>query len=188
MPSLRDQLERCFRQRVCLMGVGNLAYGDGGFGIRLAEALIEMRQPPAASSPDDRFPPRKRQALRIVIAGTVPERFIGQVMQAGCDHLIFLDAVEFGAAPGSVAFLDAAAAIARFPQISTHKISLGTLAKYVESSGPAKAWLLGVQPESVSPGAGLSPAVRETSKSLATLLGAIIAARTVAPPQTAIPC
>ncbi len=45
---------------------------------------------------------------------------------------------------------------ARFPQISTHKISLGLLAKRVEANGTTKAWLLGVQPESLRPGEELT--------------------------------
>ena len=43
------------------------------------------------------------------------------------DHVVFLDAVEFGAAPGSVVFLDSQQITARYPQISTHKISLDVL-------------------------------------------------------------
>ena len=52
--------------------------------------------------------------------------------------------------------------VARFPQISTHKISLGLLAKRAEANGTTKAWLLGVQPESLKPGEELTPAVQAT--------------------------
>ncbi|MCX6909874.1 MAG: hydrogenase maturation protease, partial [Verrucomicrobia bacterium] len=124
MPDLCEQLEQCFVGRVCLMGLGNTDCSDDGFGVRLAEALA------AAGVPD------------VIVAGTTPDRFIGRVADGGFDTLIFLDAVEFGGAPGSAVFLDAEEMSSRFPQISTHKISLGTLAKWVEASGSARARLL----------------------------------------------
>ena len=36
MSDLRLQLERCFRGRVCVVGVGNVDWGDDGLGVRLA--------------------------------------------------------------------------------------------------------------------------------------------------------
>ncbi len=152
MPDLREQLEHCFRGRVCLMGIGNVDYGDDGFGVRLAEQL-------AAEGLAD-----------VVVAGTEPERFIGRVAGAGHDHVIFLDALEFGGVPGSVVFLDSETMTARFPQVSTHKISLGLLARWIEEQGTAKAWLLGVQPESLNPGATLTASARRTLDVLASLL------------------
>jgi hydrogenase 3 maturation protease len=152
MPSLRDQLESCFAGQVCLMGIGNVDYGDDGFGVRLAQALLAKGVP------------------GVVVADTSPERFLGQVAAQGFDHLLFLDAVEFGGDPGSAVFMDAEQLIPRFPQISTHKISLGVLAKWAEANGKTKAWLLGVEPESTKPAQQLTPAVQTTLEALAELL------------------
>jgi hydrogenase 3 maturation protease len=152
MPDLRDQLESCFAGQVCLMGMGNVDYGDDGFGVRLAEKLLAEGMP------------------GVVVAATSPERYLGQVADRGFDHLLFLDAVEFGGHPGSVVFMDAEQLIPRFPQISTHKISLGVLAKWVEANGKTKAWLLGVEPESTKPAAQLTPAVQTTLEALTELL------------------
>ena len=172
MPDLREQLQSCFAGRVCLMGLGNIDYGDDGFGVRLAEALD------AAGMPD------------VVVAGTTPDRFIGRVVDGGFDSLIFLDAVEFGGAPGSVVFLNAGEMAARFPQISTHKISLGVLAQWVEASGSTRAWLLGVQPQSLKPGALLTTTMQSTLDALAGLLGEMAACASadsaIRNPQSAI--
>jgi hydrogenase maturation protease len=92
------------------------------------------------------------------------------VVDEGFDHLVFLDAVEFGGAPGSVVFLDSGEMAARFPQISTHKISLGVWAMWVEAAGTTKAWLLGVQPESLKPSQSLTPTMQTTLASLRQLL------------------
>lgn len=152
MPDLREQLQQCFQGRVCLMGLGNLDYGDDGFGVRLAEELKSESQ------------------SCIIIAGSSPERLVSHVASEGFDHLIFLDAVEFDAAPGSVVLLNSGEMAARFPQISTHKLSLGLLARQVEANGKTRVWLLGVQPESLRPGEELTPAVRATLELLLELV------------------
>jgi hydrogenase maturation protease len=152
MKDLRQQLGELLQGRVCLMGLGNVDCGDDGFGVRLAEDLLE------AGVPD------------IVVAATTPEDSIGRFADGGFDRLVFLDAVEFGASPGSVVLLNAREIAARYPQISTHKISLGVLAKWVRAASRTKVWLLGVQPQSVRPGETLTPAVSATLDLLRTLL------------------
>jgi len=159
MPDLREQLQLLFQDRVCLMGVGNVAYGDDGFGVRLAEGLkAEGRSPKAEGNPKSEGRSKDLDGIcsdfglrrQVTVAGTSPERFINRVADEGFDHLIFLDAVEFGGAPGSVVLLNSDEIAARFPQVSTHKLSLGLLARQVEANGRTKAWLLGVQPELLS--------------------------------------
>jgi len=103
-----------------------------------------------------------------VVAGTTPERSIGRLASGSCPNVVFLDAVDVGEAPGSALWMDAALIQSRFPQISTHKFSLGTLARLLE--GRARVWLLGVQPGSLEPGAPLTSPVRTTMKILKDLL------------------
>jgi hydrogenase maturation protease len=150
MSNLREQLEQNLSGRVCFMGLGNTEYGDDGFGVRLAEELI------AAGLPD------------VVIAGTTPDRWIGQILDF--DQVLFLDAVDWGGTPGSAALLNSTEVTARFPQVSTHKISLGVLAKWVEMNGTTRAWLLGVQPESLKPSLALTPTIETTLQVLTELL------------------
>jgi hydrogenase maturation protease len=192
MPDLREQLQQLLQGRVCLMGLGNVDYGDDGFGVRLAEELkSEGRNPKADGNPksEDRSPGlvsgssdlglRASFGLRtsdfgfgsqVIVADTTPERFISRVADEGFDLVIFLDAVEFGAAPGSVVLLDSSEMAARFPQASTHKLSLGLLARQIEANGRTKAWLLGVQPESLRPGEQLTPTVRASLELLLELV------------------
>src|SRR5208283_2631867 len=152
MPDLSEKLRQCFQGRVCLMGLGNTEYGDDGFGVRLVEGLLEAGM------------------QCTIVAGTMPDRFIGRLADQGLDYLVFLDAVEFIGTPGSVVFLEAGEIMARFPQISSHKISLGLLAKWVENMGIAKACLLGVKPGSLKGAEGLTPAVQTTLETLKGLL------------------
>jgi hydrogenase maturation protease len=153
MPGLREQLEQRLHGRICFLGVGNVDYGDDGFGVRLAEQLQ------AAGVPN------------VLVAGTTPDRWIARLGEF--DHIVFLDAVEFGGAPGSVAMLSSSEMSAAFPQVSTHKISLGLLAGWVEANGKTKAWLIGVQPESLKAGQQLTPALQTTLEVLSELLSGI---------------
>jgi hydrogenase maturation protease len=151
MKDLRQQLAELLQGRVCLMGLGNIDCGDDGVGVRLAEELLE------AGVPD------------VVVAGTTPEHCVGRIAGQGFDRLIFLDAAEFGASPGSVVLLNASEICARYPQISTHKISLGVLAKSLQAA-KTKVWLLGVQPQSIKSGEAITPTVSATCDVLRTLL------------------
>lgn len=152
MASLSDELRLCCRGRVLILGLGNPLFGDDGFGVRLAERLI------AAGAPN------------VVAAGVSPERYLGSIREM--DGVIFVDAVDAGTAPGTVVLLDADGMRARFRQVSTHKLSWGLLAQYVESCSGARAWLLGVQPMCTSPGSGLSEPVAAALEVLGTAMPA----------------
>jgi hydrogenase maturation protease len=151
MPDLREELQRCFKGRVCLMGLGNTDYGDDGFGVILSDTVTARIRGEGLTN----------HAHEIINAGTMPERFIKYAAEKGLNHLIFLDAVEFGGEPGSLVFLNTEQMAARFPQVSTHKILLCLLAKWAEERG-TKAWLLGVQPGSLKYSKALTPAVQMT--------------------------
>ncbi|MGD1085747.1 MAG: hydrogenase maturation protease [Verrucomicrobiota bacterium] len=153
---MAQQIQSSLQGRVCFMGLGGVDGGDDAFGVRLADALAH------AGLPD------------VVIAGTAPEHWLGRCADTRFGHLVFLDAADFGATPGSVVFLNSEEMAARFPQISTHRISLGTLARCVENGGRTRAWLLGVQPASMKPSPDLSPAVQETLAILTELIADVL--------------
>ncbi len=170
MNDLRHQLSETLRGRVCIVGVGNTAGGDDGAGVRLAEALANDQRRMAG----DEWPvlqgARADASREILVAGMSPERHLSRLSAGAFDGVLFLDAVECGAAPGAVVLLDAADMASRFPQVSTHRISLGLLAQMIEANGHTRVWLLGVQPASLKPGHVLSPCVAATIEFLRTLL------------------
>jgi len=166
MNDLHQRFREILQGRVCVVGVGNVELGDDGAGVRLAEVLAKS---------EIRNPAIERDAasfgVTVVVAGAEPERYVSRIAEDLFDNVVFLDAVEFGGAPGDVVLLNAEEMAARFPQVSTHKLSLGMLAQVIETGGPSKAWLLGVQPESLREGGSLSPKVQASIELLASLVG-----------------
>jgi hydrogenase maturation protease len=156
MPSLRDELRRHLKGRVGLVGIGNPDCGDDACGLRLAEAMRERGYPD------------------VILAERSPERWTEGLARGGFQTLLFLDAVWMGAAPGDAVFLSAAEIAARYPQVSTHKLSLGTIARLVEAEAATRVFLLGVQPRSMTYGAQLSAPVRATLEVLRDLLVEIL--------------
>ncbi len=176
MQNLRTQLAAMSRDRVCVMGLGNEEYGDDGLGVALAREFGRER-PASSESGLEAVPAVATEfasagAPVVIIAGTAPERWLSRLSDGEFDHVIFLDAVEFGGEPGSAILIEGEEIAARFPQVSTHKLSLGLLARLVESRG-ARAWLLGVQPGSLRASPTLSSSVRATLEILKRLLAGI---------------
>lgn len=149
---VRERLAEALREPACLVGIGNVERGDDGFGVRLADALRDAGHP------------------HVLDAGTSPELWVGRIARGGFRSVLFLDAVDFPGSPGSVVLLDSSEIQGRYPQISTHKISIGTLAKLVESHSDASVWLLGAKPHSLRPERALSAALQRTLDALRDLL------------------
>jgi hydrogenase maturation protease len=147
---LAGTLSNCFSGRAVAVGIGNVALGDDGFGVRMAEELQ------AAGYPD------------VYVAGDTPENHVGPLTEKPFTHVLLLDAVETGAPAGSTLLMSAKELSSRFPQVSTHKISLGTLARLFEANGKTSVWLLGVQPKSLT-GESLTPEVNTTLELLKRL-------------------
>jgi hypothetical protein len=78
-----------------------------------------------------------------------------------------------GTPPGTAVLLDAGQLAVRYPQVSTHTLSLGTLARLIEAAGP-RVLLLGVEPESLS-GSELSACVRTTVDAVCVILSEVLA-------------
>jgi hydrogenase maturation protease len=159
MARLDEALRGALTGKACIVGVGNSDLGDDGFGPCVAEALSSAGH------------------AHVIVAATTPERSMEQLTSGAYDSILFVDAVEFAGDPGAAVLMDATEIETHFPQVSTHKLSLGTLARLIRRQSGARVHLLGVRPASLHPGAGLSAAVKDSAGSLATLLDGLLAAQ-----------
>ncbi len=157
MEDLRGALAGRLGGRTCVVGVGNPDLGDDAFGPCVAEALAGAGHQDA------------------IVAGTTPERWMERLSSGEFASVLFVDAVEFSGAPGSAVLLEGREIRNRFPQVSTHKLSLGTLSELIERRAATRVYVLGVKPQSLAPGLGLTPTVRDTAAAVATILCDVLA-------------
>ena len=92
-------------ERIIVLGLGNILYGDEGFGVRVAERLYSRY-----AFPDN---------VEIVDAGTQGHPLLAFVERA--TRLLLLDAVDFGLQPGTIVEKDSTGIPA---YLSAHKMSL----------------------------------------------------------------
>jgi hydrogenase 3 maturation protease len=156
-----NALERWIEDRVrgrdvTIVGVGNRLRGDDAAGPRVADRLAGL------------------EGARVIDAGTVPENFLGTLLSGGSDLVVFVDAVDHGAPPGTYCITTADSLASG--TATTHAPSLRLLAGLLHGRG-IECWLVGLQPGSTTPGAGLTRAVAEGVKAVARALEAACAHR-----------
>jgi hydrogenase 3 maturation protease len=151
--SLDEALRPRMRGRVTVVGIGNPLRGDDAAGCLVARGV------------------RSTPGLEVIEAEEVPESHLGAIAASRPTTILLVDAVDLGAAPGSLALVDTADLL-RFPP-TTHRVPLDLLATWLERETGAEVALLAVQPRGVGWGEPVSPEVEETVGLLiATLSGA----------------
>ena len=143
--------------RILVLGVGNPLLGDEGLGPQAIHELLGAYS----------FPPE----VRLLDGGTAGLSLLSEI--TAVDKLLVVDAVQTGAAPGTVVSLDGSALNrARRGLMGPHDIGVQELVTTARLHGGAtETVLFGIEPEKLELGLGLSPSV---AKSLPKLMGAVI--------------
>ena len=156
MTALADQIEACVAGRsVTVVGVGNRLRGDDAAG----PLVIERLAPGIGTHALD--------------AEQSPENFLVPLLERGQQVVLFVDAAELGAAPGTcrVAAMDELAPRAE----STHAPSLRLTADLLAAHG-IDSLLLGIQPGRTTPGEPLTPAVDAAVDAAAAAIARVVRA------------
>jgi hydrogenase 3 maturation protease len=82
--------------------------------------------------------------VEVFLAGTVPESITGPLRRYQPGQVLFLDAADMGAQPGTIAIIEPERVQATL--ISTHVLPLTVVMDYVERETGAGVTLLGIQP------------------------------------------
>jgi len=133
-------------RRVAVLGVGNLLLGDEGVGVRCVERLERDHTLPGG--------------IACLDGGTSTHELLADLEDL--DLLIIVDALESGAAPGSLLRLEGAAIPSAFSnKLSPHQHGINDLLATLKLLGraPEHVVLLGVEPQRIGLSMELSPAV-----------------------------
>jgi len=132
--------------RKTILGLGNLLYQDEGFGIHALRALMES---PAA--PED---------VEFVDGGVLGMNLLPLVEESS--HLLVLDAIDAGQPAGTVLELRGdQIVLGTATKLSEHQVGFQDVLGLARFRGyfPPSLHLIGVQPQYVNSGIGLSQAV-----------------------------
>ena len=134
-------------EKTVILGLGNLLYGDEGFGVRLAQHLYAHWD----------FPP----GVSVVDGGTQGQTLLTFVEEA--DSLLVLDAVDFGLEEGELTLREEVPAYITAQKVGPHQNSFSEVLGLAALRGalPRRCALLGVQPAVLTWGAHCSPAVEQ---------------------------
>ncbi|NJD90518.1 MAG: HyaD/HybD family hydrogenase maturation endopeptidase [Geobacter sp.] len=131
-----------------VLGIGNLLMNDDAAGVRVVQSLAEKY----------RFPPD----VKVMDGGTLGLDLLPHL--EGVDRLLVIDAVETGAAAGTIVRLNGEdIPLALATKVSPHQMGLKDLLLVADLQGhsPPLMVLWGVQPESIEMDIEMSPAVAE---------------------------
>ncbi len=131
-----------------IIGVGNRLSRDDGIGPTIAERLRGMD-------------------WETIDAGSVPENVTGQVREIHPELLVIVDAAHMGLSPGSIRRLPLGKTNRMLG--STHGLPLSFLISQLAEAAD-QIVLIGVEPQDLSLGEGLSPSVTVAIDALVTIL------------------
>jgi len=151
-----EELANGKRERIIVLGVGNLLLCDEGVGVHVAQRLMNMN-----------FPPQ----VEIVEGGTDGFGLINVLLRA--DQLILVDAIKGGGPPGSI-YRFGIEECPPYPDLfktSVHQISI---LEVIHLSGligsTPQTTVIGVEPKSLEMNMELSPEVQARVPKLIQLI------------------
>jgi hydrogenase maturation protease HycI len=148
---IRSNLKRWFSkaQRVVIAGIGNPFRKDDFIGVQIVRNLKN----------------KTSSSVYLIEAETIPESYMQQIVDFKPTHILLIDAGIINRSPGTSQLVDISQLI-RKTSISTHTLPLRIFCDYLSRTTGAKIALLIIQPEDTSFGEGLTPKLKQTSKTL----------------------
>jgi hydrogenase 3 maturation protease len=143
---------RC--SRTLIVGIGNTLKGDDGAGPLVCEKLQGMGV-----------------AVELIDAGTVPENYIQRIIKKAPENLLIIDAVDFGAPPGTIRVFSPEQLNAH--AFSTHTLSPHLFVEMVRRDLEVNVYFAGIQPAQMQFGCSVSADVAEAIQQLCGMLAEI---------------
>lgn len=147
---LSKQLKALSGSKAVILGIGNELKGDDAVGPFLCEQLAG------------------KTCAQVIDAGTVPENYIQKIVGINPETLIVIDAIDFGASPGTIRVF--ATEDLNSIAISTHTLSPRLFVELIASQIDLRVVFIGIQPAQVRFGRPLSDRVSRSAEDLSNAL------------------
>ena len=150
---MEEDLRSILDGRSVVVGVGNEEKGDDAVGVVVVRNL-------------------QRLGVPAIDCGDIPEGYTDLIKVRNPETVLFVDAVDFGEEPGSVALIktDQLADV----KYDTHRPSLRLVMRYLEAETGGRCYVLGVQPGPIRTQRGLSPEVEKAAVEITRVLREIL--------------
>ena len=157
-PYLLRQLEGA--RRIVLLGIGQPLKGDDAVGVSVARSIAR------------RLRSAKSEEIAVIMAAGTPESRTAEIRRFSPSHVLMIDAGTDGQVPGTIFFPD----FRRMEpeDITTHRLPLSILARYLEETIPCKVIIMAIEPATFASGRKLSPPVKRTAGQLARFLADLL--------------
>ncbi|HEX3466398.1 MAG TPA: hydrogenase maturation protease [Candidatus Elarobacter sp.] len=143
---------------ILVAGIGNIFFGDDGFGPEVARALL--REPPAGAKVED-----------FGIRGL----HLAYELLDGYERAFLIDAVPRGNVPGTLYVIEPSEESPSGPP-DAHRMDVQNVFAYLRVLGgePPPVTIVGCEPATAEPGLGLSPTVADAVAPAAALVRRLI--------------
>ena len=141
---------RLLKGKVVIVGIGHPLRGDDALGPCLIKRL------------------EGHVDALCIDAGSAPENYLGKIIKASPDVVLFIDAVDFNKEPGYYKILEQEEILKT--GLTTHDLSPRMLIEYLAAGTKARIYLLGIQPKDLGLGQPLSAPVQKALNELELLL------------------
>jgi hydrogenase 3 maturation protease len=149
-----EQLSKLRGSKTIIVGIGNTLKGDDGVGPLVCE---QLRQAGIAAE--------------IIDAGTVPENYIQRITKKAPQNLLIIDAIDFGAGPGTIKIFEPHELNAFI--VSTHTLSPRLFAELVSRNIKVDIYFIGIQPAQTQLGQSVSAKAAQAAEQLSQSLADI---------------
>ena len=106
--------------------------------------------------------------FKVLLGYTAPENLTGEIKRFAPDRLIICDAADSASAPGEISIISADDI--QGAAFSTHTMPMNIFIDYISRDNPCKALIVGIQPEAVEFGAGLTDKVKKAAENLSEII------------------
>ncbi len=148
---LFEQLNKLRGSKTVIIGIGNILKGDDGLGPLVCQQLRHAKV-----------------CAELIDAGTVPENYIQPVIKKAPQNLLIIDAIDFGASPGTISILKPEQLNSSV--FSTHALSPRLFIDVIHRQADVDVYIIGIQPAQIQLGQPVSAPV---SKAIQLLIDSL---------------